>query len=234
MSEKLYTYNGKLISPSAGKVIGVASPTSPFNVVSDDDFSHFVQMTYNGITGYNSSYAYKISDPASMLYRKVHVNSSVRVVKYIINTNTAVTNNKVAEFSASQLNWWPAPAYIYDSSLNSIQLNSAQRGDSTTYVGMVEEIYIEPAHKYKWNFTSIFCDVTLTAGDYWWPLFPCMHGAGIGRTNFGYHDTLNGDLMALRAYNDVSNSTYPPLYILNQNPLPYLHLIDYDGNEYSV
>jgi hypothetical protein len=234
MPDKFYAYNNKLISPSAGKVLGAASPTSPFNVVSDDDFNNTVQMTYSSITGYNSRYAYRIANPASMLYRKVHVNSSVRVVKYIINTNGTVTNDKVAEFSASQLRWWPAPAYIYDSSLSSIQINSAQSGDSTTYVGMVESIYIEPGNNYRWNYTSIYCDVTLTAGDYWWPLFAYMHGAGIGRTNFGYHGTLNGDLMALRAYNDVSNSTYPPLYILNQNPLPYLHLIDYDGNEYSV
>lgn len=214
----------------------LASPTpvSPFNVVSDNDFNSNLQLTYSGITGYNSRYAYRISNPASMLYRKVHVNSSVRIVKYIVNTNGTVTNNKVAEFYANALNWWPAPAYIYDSSLNSIQINSVQSGDSTTYVGKVEEVYTEPARGYKWNFTSIYCDVTLTSGDYWWPMFPFIHVRGLSNTNFGYHSTINGDLMALRAYNNVSDSTYPPLYILNQNSLPYLHLIDYDGNEYSV
>lgn len=208
-------------------------PSSPFNVVSDEDFHPSEQIQYRNMTGYNARYAYKITDPASMLYRKVHVNSSVRVVKYIVNTNCSVTNNKTGGFPASALQWWPAPAYIYDSSLNSIQINLTPAGTST-YVGEVESTYNEPVNHYVWNFTSIYCDVTLTAGDYWWPLFPCEHPAGIGRTNFGYHSTLNGDLMALRAYNDVSNQRYPPLYILNQNPLPYLHLIDYGGNEYSV
>lgn len=213
-----------------------SAPPSPFNVVSDADFNQNYQIRYSNLPGYNRNYAYKNSNPASMLYRKVHVNSTVRIIKYQINTNGSVTSNQALEFYSNELNWWPAPAYIYDSSLNFIQINTVQPGDTTTYVGKVDEVYTElgDGRKYAWNYTSCYCDVTLQSGDYWWPLFPYMHISGIQQTNFGYHSTLNGELMALRAYNDVSNSSYPPLYITAQGRLPYLHLFDYAGNEYSV
>lgn len=44
----------------------------------------------------------------------------------------------------------------------------------------------------------------------------------------------DSDLMMLYKYNDVSDTSHPPVFTTITNARPYLHLWDSDGNEYSV
>ena len=225
---QIYAYNGKFIRPSAGKVIGKVTGVSPFDVLPDTDFNAQVQIKWNAIPNYASTYTKKT--PASMLYRKVTVKSAVRIVNYTVNTNQGASKVGTQSFVADSSVGWPAAGIIYDTSLNQYVINNSLSGDTVgTVIG-----YKEPAHSYTWAIITIDCDVTLQPGNYWWPLFPRLHVSN-GSTQFGYHASAGPcDMLQLyNCQNPTASASKPPVYSTVSNT-PYLHLIDVDGNEYSV
>lgn len=228
MAEYLYVYNCKRIAPSSGKVLGKITSDSPFDVLSDTDFTGQVQTRWSEIPNYASTYINK--NPASMLYRKVTVKSAVRIVNYTVNTNQGARTVGEQPLIADSARGWPAAGIIYDTSLTQYVINNSQSGDT---VGIVVG-YIYTPKKYTWAFTTIDCDVTLQPGDYWWPLFPYLHNSP-GSTQFGYHASA-GPCDMLQLYNcqdPNANASKPPVYS-TVTTTPYLHLTDADGNEYSV
>lgn len=228
MAEYLYVYNGKRIAPSSGKVLGKVTSDSPFDVLSDTDFSAQVQIKWKEIPNFASTYTQKT--PASMLYRKVTVKSAVRIVNYTVNTNQGASRVGQQPYTASSSAGWPAAGIIYDTSLTQYVINNSQSGDT---VGTVRG-YIEREHNYTWSFITIDCDVTLQPGDYWWPLFPQLHRSN-GSTQFGYHASAGPcDMLQLyNCQNPTATASKPPVYS-TVTTTPYLHLTDADGNEYSV
>lgn len=228
MPDYIYAYQGRALG-AGGKVLGVpASPASPFDVVSDTDFSPQVQTKWSAIPNYASTYTQKT--PASMLYRKITVKSAVRIVNYTVNTNQGASRGGEQPYTASSSAGWPAAGIIYDTSLTQYVINNSQSGDT---VGIVVG-YIEREHSYTWSFITIDCDVTLQPGDYWWPLFPQLHSRN-GSTQFGYHAS-TGPCDMLQLYNcqDPNASARKPPVYSTVTTMPYLHLFDADGNEYSV
>lgn len=225
---QIYAYNGKFIRPSAGKVIGKVTSASPFDVLPDTDFDAQVQTKWSNIPNYASTYTNK--NPASMLYRKVTVKSAVRIVNYTVNSNQGASTYGIQPFVADSSVGWPAAGIIYDTSLAQHVINNSQSGDT---VGIVIG-YKEQAHSYTWAFITIDCDVTLQPGDYWWPLFPRLHRKN-GSTQFGYHASAGPcDMLQLyNCQNPTASASKPPVYSTVATT-PYLHLIDVNGNEYSV
>lgn len=238
----ILTYATHTLSvPGAGllSIPDTPVPSSPFDVVSDDDFVGLngTVLRWSGVSA--SGYYVQSNPSTSMLYRKLKVNSTVRVTAYQIYSNMSPANNKGKDGSSvpfysgtnASLTLWPACVTIYDASLNSHLINSTPAGDTTTYVG--ESVCWQArAGEYDW-FLKIYCDVTLGQGIYWWPVYVEQHGGGVWRTGVGYHSGTVGDFLSLRNYNVTDDPDYPPLYTQTQY-MPYLHLFDADGNEYSV
>lgn len=225
---QIYAYNNKFMQPSAGKVIGKVTSASPFDVLPDTDFDAQVQTRWSEIPNYAGTYNKK--NPASMLYRKVTVKSAVRIVNYTVNSNQGASTYGTQPFVANSSVGWPAAGIIYDTSLTQYVINNSQSGDTVgTVIG-----YIENAHHYTWAIITIDCDVTLQPGNYWWPLFPRLHSKP-GSTQFGYHASAGPcDMLQLyNCQNPTEIESKPPVYS-TVSTTPYLHLIDANGNEYSV
>jgi hypothetical protein len=208
------------------------TPPSPFDVVSDSDFNASYQLTYDSIPDYAG---YQLTgDPQSMLYRKVKVNKTVIITKFSINTNVSpVSVSGSLKNLTKPGNLSPAYGAIWDLNLNNrISLNCAQ---GSPYGQVTQYKEQSTGNNWSWYFLMPYCNVTLQPGTYWWPVFVQRHAnKGLPKTQFGYHSTLDCDLMMLYKYNDVSDTTHPPIFTTITNARPYLHLWDSDGNEYSV
>lgn len=217
---------------SSGVIVGApASPVSPFDVVSDDDFNPQVQIKWNSIPDYNSSYRQTNRETGSMLYRKVKVNSAVHVTSYTVNTNQGAQS--VGKDVTVNVGTWPSAGTIYGSDLTKYVINSSETGNRE---GSVYTYYVPgPSGKtYTWTLFTVNCNITLQPGYYWWPLFPQRHG-NPGASQFGFHDSVGPcDLMQLYNSQDPNaDASKPPVYS-SISTTPYLHLTDSDGNEYSV
>lgn len=208
------------------------SISSPFDVVSDNDFNASYQLTYSSVPGYNSAYT-RNSNPRSMLYRKVKVNKAVTITQFGINTNVSPVTSLGESNLLSPCNTNPAYCYIWDLNLNNlISLNCVESSPYGQVIGYKEA---SSGHNYTWYFLMPYCNVTLQPGIYWWPVIVQYHTSkGFKATQFGYHSSLDCDLMMLYKYNDVSDTEHPPIYSTITNARPYLHLWDSNGNEYSI
>jgi hypothetical protein len=223
---------------SSGGIVGApASPVSPFDVVSDSDTDRNLQMRYNEIPGYNSNNNYnRGSNPRSMLYRKVKVNSTVRITAWQTNTNTGPNGSFQWETWTTVLNSqvpiWPTATVAYTTDLTPIVITDPA-------LDMCGEAYMYretgTGNNWTWWYSKAYCYITLQPGEYWWPLFFYEHGNSVGKTQFGYHTSAPAcDLMVLSRYNNPNYSPkYPPIYS-TISTRPYLHLTDENGNEYSV
>lgn len=227
-------YNGNTVTSAGGSFVRFEySNPSPFDVVSDSDFNESYQLTYDSIPDYNSSYN-RTGDPQSMLYRKVKVNKTVTITQFSINTNVSPINSQQGLQTLKYPgNLKPAYCAIWDSNLNNlISLNCAQ---GSPYGQLIRYTEASTGNRWSWYFLMPYCNVTLQPGTYWWPVFVQRHSnKGLPKTQFGYHSTLDCDLMMLYKYNDVSDTSHPPVFTTITNARPYLHLWDSDGNEYSV
>ena len=231
--KEIYLGNTKIAQMYLGSSKIYESNNSPFDVVSDSDFDQNLQLTYDSIPDYNSAYV-RTNDPQSMLYRKVKVNKAVTITQFSVNTNVSPVNAGAGLKPLTKLgNMSPAYRYIWDLNLNNrINLNCAQ---SSPYGEVYRYVEQSSGNNWNWYFLMPYCNVTLQPGIYWWPVFVQRHvSKGLQKTQFGYHSTLDCDLMMLYKYNDLSDTTYPPIYTTITNARPYLHLWDSDGNEYSV
>lgn len=230
---ELYLGGQKIAEAYLGSTKVYCLNNSPFDVVSDSDFNQNLQLTYNSIPDYNSAYVIT-SDPQSMLYRKVKVNTTVTITQFSINTNVSPVNSAQGLRNlTSPGNLKPAYCAIWDSNLNNlISLNCAQ-GSPYGQVNRYTET--STGNRWNWYYLMPYCNVTLQPGTYWWPVFVQRHSRnGLPKTQFGYHSTLDCDLMMLYKYTDVSDTSHPPVFTTITNARPYLHLWDSDGNEYSV
>lgn len=234
----ILTYNNKIVM-SGNKICSYEQAISPFDIVSDADFDRNLQLHYKNVPNYSSKNNYnKSTDPQSMLYRKVKVNSTINVTKFEINTNVSpATDTTLGEFvqfnkTHSPFNMMPSCYYIWDENLTTMtHLNPP----STAYdiIGEVDRYIETSTHNWSWYFLRVYCNVTLQPGIYWWPVI-VQHHRTFGSTQFGKHSTLDCDLLILPRYNNPGFTTNPPIYSTITNGRPYLHLFDSDGNEYSV
>lgn len=225
-------WNGQTIWGDSSPVV------SPFNEVDSALFDRNYGIKWGSTPGINSNYCYPKAQPINpMLYRKVTVNSPITITAFDTNCNQGIaTTGTGVAYSPSNLNTtaglWPAYVTIYDSGLNSITINSEPLtstvtvGDSTSYIETGD------GKNYKWYFIHTECNVTLSAGYYWWPIFQRRHNT-LTATHYGYYSGVSGDMLALRQWNIIDDATYPPLYLQTTN-MPYLKLTDSNSNEWYV
>jgi hypothetical protein len=231
-------YNGNIVWGNT------PTPVAPFNVVDSATWN----LNY-GITWGNSllmagistaNYIVTKTHPNnSQLYRKVTCNSQVRITALQTNSNQGVNNVPIGvekSFSPTELNTtyglWESYSRIYDNNLNQIQINSEPLSSTNTVGSTLAYYEAGDGKNYIWYIINLNCDVTLSAGDYWFPCFQRRHGT-TKKTHYGFYSAVSGDMMALRQWDITTDTAYPPAYY-NTSSKPYLKLTDENGNDWYV
>lgn len=213
-----------------GGLVGYeATPSTPFNVVDVSTFNQNYQLKWSDTTGVPSAYR----STSSMLYRKVTVLAPVTVRSFTVNSNQGCVTS--GEFTLADLLYptrfpWPTLVTLYDMSGNQYVLNSTTASDVT--IGSVSS-YIEQGDgkNWTWYYDTIYCDYTLQPGDYWWPVFVQYH-LTTGKTQYGYYNGVDGDLMAMQYASDPT--TFATNVYLQTSNRPYLKITDSSGNDWIV
>lgn len=221
------------------------STVAPFNVVDSATWNRNYGITWgNSLTEGGvlptAAYCTTTKQPNnSQLYRKVTCNSPVRITALQTNSNQGVTNNTlyvVTDFVPMSLNTnyglWQSYATIYDNNLNPITINNEPLTSTTTVGNTFAYKETGDGNGYTWYIINLNCDVTLSAGDYWFPCFQRRHNKA-ANTHYGFYSAISGDMMALRQWNDTTNTAFPPAYY-NTSSKPYLKLTDENGHEWYV
>ena len=229
----MISFNNGLLSHNGGMLGDVTPkiyPAFPLDLANFNDYDETLQYKWNAIVT-NSNYI----ATNSMLYKRVDVHSPIRILSATIAENQVMISGGGA-FSPSNSNCWNAAVRLFDSSFN-YQLLNTESSSSTNTVGNIEVFtFLTPTTTNNWARITLYCDVTLQQGTYWWPLFIRKHSLA-RNTQCGYYSNEYSEYMAIRDYTDPTNASYPPIYIDGQTSgfcKAYLKLMDEKGNEYYV
>ena len=221
-------------------------PVDPFNVVDSATWDRNYGITWGdslSMAGYTPTGSYlttKQQPNNSQLYRKVTCNSPVRITALQTNSNQGVTASAPTGVEllfcpkdlSGTVGLWQSYATIYDNNLNQITINDEPLSSTATVGNTIAYKETGDGNNYTWYIINLNCDVTLSAGDYWWPCFQRRH-SNVPRTHYGFYSAVSGDMMSLRQWNVTDSEQYPPAYY-NTSSKPYLKLTDENGNEWYV
>lgn len=238
-------YSGMTLAyPGWNGYVG-CSPVEPFNVVDSATWNRNYGITWGNslaMAGYTptGTYITTVRQPDnSQLYRKVTCNSPIRITALQTNSNQGVSDiplDKETNFVPNELNTnyglWESYSTIYDNNLNQIRINSEPLTSTNTVGSILAYTEYGDSNHYTWYIINLNCDVTLSAGDYWFPCFQRRHSKA-ANTHYGFYSAISGDMLSLRKWTDTTNTAYPPTYY-NTSSKPYLKLTDENGNEWYV
>ena len=232
MSEQIrILYNGRNLNyQGRSGYVAYYKPSVPFEVISDDDWDHLLQYTWASAVSSIGNYYANVTASAknSMLYRKVKVLSDVTISSYWVDCNQTPTNIS----ATTQRNLYPSCEILLDKNLASSQIF-----DTTGRYGGLVSSYRVPnptgGTPYTWGVLSAECNATLHGGEeWWWPMFVYRHNV-MNKTQFSYHNETSSEMLALRNYNNTTDTAYPP-QTFTANYRPWLILNDTNGNSWSV